>query len=380
VVDTTALDTTAPAPSAVEVNRLAILDAIGSIVAINPDGTDGITIADAAEEGSVFFQPMWSPTSLEIAWGQANQTGSSLTVSNADGSDRRVAPMASIPFYLNWAPDGSRIGALHVSAEAGIELEIVDVTTSEERLSAKGSPFFFSWRPDASALVAHVGGIGLVTIDSIGETGNLGSTSAEYQAPQWTAKGILHLGGRELKLLDPAGDTLGLAAIPGPATFVASPDGTKVAILAIRPSQNGVAVARQSTPALPVETVVVLDLATRSIETVVDGPAMGFFWSPDSAKLMILRVSEAQGHLDVRVWQAGQSQMLGDYVPDFSFVSKVLPFFNQYAQSCQPWSPDSSEIALAGTIGQREGIWVQPLDGSPPRFIAEGTWVAWSAD
>jgi hypothetical protein len=65
-------------------------------------------------------------------------------------------------------------------------------------------------------------------------------------------------------------------------------------------------------------------------------------------------------------------------IPPLSFFREVLQYFNQYAQSLQLWSPDSSSVALAGAIEGEEGVWVIPTDGSEPSLIFDGEWVAWS--
>jgi hypothetical protein len=65
-------------------------------------------------------------------------------------------------------------------------------------------------------------------------------------------------------------------------------------------------------------------------------------------------------------------------MPPVSFFRDVLQFFDQYAQSLELWAPDSSAVALAGAIDGESGIWVIPVDGSDPRLVSEGTWVAWS--
>ncbi len=372
------IDSSATNPAPALENRLVIIDAAGDVVTIDPDGTGGIILAEASQQDSTFFQPIWSPTALELAWSHANPGGSSLDISDADGSSLRSTPMASAPFYMYWAPDGSRIGVLHATNDAGIELEIVDSDGDQDTVTATGAPFYFSWRPDATSMVAHIGGGGLVTIDGAGERVVVGPTSPEYQAPYWTTSGIMHLDSGELRLIDSSGTSVSIASMPGPATFVASPDGKRVAIQATAAASDGLVIALQSAPDLPADVVVVLDVTTGSVETVTGGTAIGFFWSPDSEKLLIMRPSETRGHVDISVWQSGQSQLLVSYAPDISFVLGVLQFFNQYAQSYQPWSPDSAEFAVAGSINEVHGIWVQPADGSVPRMIADGSWVAWS--
>ena len=374
---------TTPVPdpgSAPALNRLVILDASGNVAVIDPDGGNRLVLADVSEAGSPnYFQPSWSPTGDEIAWSRLSASGSSLDISRYDGSQKRTALMLAPPFYMNWSLDGTRIAALHSSADGGIDLQIIDVTGSSGTVTMSGVPFYFSWRPDAEALVAHVGSVNLFTIDRVGRSNDLGTTSAEYLAPQWTTDGIIHLDGGKLTLIGPNLDERVLATAPGPVEFVAAPDGSKVAIQAIAPLTPGVAIQVPSVPELPANVVVVLDVATGAMETLTTRSSIGFFWSPDGQRLLIHEPSETPSSVDVSVWDGiGAPRRIVTYQPDFSFVRDVLRYFNQYAQSYQPWSPDSTEFALAGQIALEPGIWVLPADGSEPRLVAEGTWVAWS--
>ena len=75
------------------------------------------------------------------------------------------------------------------------------------------------------------------------------------------------------------------------------------------------------------------------------------------------------------VWtaEAGRVDFPG-FAPSEPFVTGLLPFFPQYAQSMTLWSPDSLSFAYP----TRDGIWVQELDGGDPVKVTEGSWVAWS--
>jgi TolB protein len=61
-------------------------------------------------------------------------------------------------------------------------------------------------------------------------------------------------------------------------------------------------------------------------------------------------------------------------------VDQYLPFFEQYAQSMSPWSPDSRAFAYAGFNEQGEaGIWVQEARSDrAPVLVSDGEFVSWS--
>ncbi len=92
-----------------------------------------------------------------------------------------------------------------------------------------------------------------------------------------------------------------------------------------------------------------------------------------------MSVSPSGAALQPTVWERGQGPTeYPEFLPHGSFVREVLPFFPQYAQSLNLWSPDSTAFAYAGEVEGERGIWIKDLSEARPRFVVEGTWVAWS--
>ena len=57
-----------------------------------------------------------------------------------------------------------------------------------------------------------------------------------------------------------------------------------------------------------------------------------------------------------------------------------MPFFDQFAQSVTPWSPDSDRFVYPGIgIDDARGIFVQVAEpGVAPELIADGILAFWS--
>ena len=223
--------TVAEAPSASDprsgVNRLVIVDRGGNIVALDPDGSN-LTPLTEDGDSTRYFQPIWSPVSDRLVWGQGT-SDPVVASSSGDGRDRTSVSIASPTFYHYWAPDGSRVGVLY-GAPQGVVLEVVDPAASTSTTIGAGTPFYFSWSPDSTEMAVHVGGSTFGTIEPGGELMDLGSTSAIYQALRWTPAGIFHMDNDGLELVDDNGERL-LAELPGePVYFVPNAQGTKVAI------------------------------------------------------------------------------------------------------------------------------------------------------
>jgi len=93
---------------------------------------------------------------------------------------------------------------------------------------------------------------------------------------------------------------------------------------------------------------------------------------------MVLEPTGAAAEVDVQVWAGGETRTLFTIAPQPAFVRDVLQFFDQYSQSLQLWSPDSSAVVLVGEVGDEQGVWVHDLDQSDPVKVFDGGWAAWS--
>ncbi len=361
-------------PSA-SVNRLVIIDDGGNIVTMDPDGSEPLPVTD--DGGTVrYFQPIWSPVADRLAWGEGDSEPA-IGSSAGDGSDRRAVPISSPTFYLNWAPDGSQVGVLY-GAPQGVVLEIVDPVESTTLPVGSGSPFYFSWSPDGTEMAVHVGGATFGTIEPGGELMDLGSTTSVYQALRWTPAGIFHIDSEGLEVVDRSGDRL-LAELPGePVYFVPNAQGTKVAIESFTDEPAGSSAAQSEVATVKANAVSVLDVTTGEVDVASEDTSVGFFWSPDGEGLLLLQLTGRSGEAEVSVWRDGETTLVATMTPPVSFFQNVLQFFDQYAQSLQLWSPDSSRVALPGEIAEESGVWVIPIDGSEPSLVSDGNWVAWS--
>jgi hypothetical protein len=360
--------------------RLVIVDDDGNVVLIDPDGSNPVPITDDAGDAAGYRQPSFSPVSGTVVFSEINAEGSGLGWSDEEGV-RSSVPMSGPPFFIFWSPDGNGIGVLHNSATGTIDFELVDVGDVSAEVVAQGSPFYFSWSPDSSQVAAHVQGDLLGTIDLAGEGSDLGATAAGYQAPHWVPGGILHLADEGLELRQPGGEGRIVATVPGPVSFVANRQGTKVAIQSFVDDEGappGVDVAISETPAIPGNEVVVIDLESGEMSRVVDTLAIGLFWAPDGESLLVLDPSVGAPEVAVHVWRGGDATEVSRIAPHPSLIADVLRFFDQYGQSLQLWSPDSAAFALPGAIDDEPGIWVHLVGGGDPVNVADGSWVAWS--
>lgn len=357
--------------------RLVVLDEEGNVVTLDPDGSNRVQITDDGAEVR-HFQPVWSPDSPMIAWGVGRSSGNDVGLADAYGENVSMVPVAGFPFYLYWAPGGERLGILHNAETGSLEFEILDVEEGTALVVDAGSPYYFSWSPDGSEVVVHVGGNRLAVIDGEGSDTDLGATSPEYLAPLWTDAGIFYVTTEGLALRPDDGSSRIVASAQGFVSFTANPGGSRVAIQVIGPGPATQEVSFAAVPMVTRGTVSVVDPATEEITVASETASLGFFWSPDGDKLLMLIPTSFEGDVDVVIWEEDTAQVMASLRLPVSLLRDALQFGDQYFQSIQLWSPASDAVAVPGRIDDEGGVWVIPIDGSDPELVSDGDWVSWS--
>lgn len=379
------------------VNRVLVVGDDGNIYTVRPDGGDRINLTTDADEQHVYRQPAWSPDGQRIAWvasvagAPASQT--SLLTGLVDGRDVTRTDMGGFaPFYLFWSPDGGRVACLSSWAE-GLALRTVAVAdhAAEPVLIGSGQPFYFAWSPDGQQLLAHLSGERLSFLSLRGAEERLDARPGVFGAPQWSADGdhlvFVARQGAEQQLTWAAVDgsiEKELATIEGFATFALSPAGAQIALVDTTFEVGTAAFGPLS----------VINIETGEQVLISEAPALAFFWSPSGDRLAYLtpadppedgpRASLAASHLDLwlqwRIWDGAASYELARFAPADIFLADHLRFFDQYARSMTPWSPDGAALTFAGqTEDGALGVWVQAVQGDRRLDrVGDGVYAAWS--
>ena len=361
--------------------RLAVLDAAGNLVTVNPDGSNEVVLAEIEPGRSEVRQPSWSPDGRRVAWVQVEVTEAgalSAVIASAggDGAEPSEARTAVVPFYLAWDPTSSRIAYLGTPSESDIELGVMEVAgrSSGTPLDA-GQPFYLSWAPAGDQLLVHVGEDRLERLGLDGSLTTVADRPGTFTAPVWTADGRTFVyasagaGGQRLVVHDVEAEAeRPLVRFDGLLSFVVSPDGDRIAFQVIQ--EGGV---------LPLS---VIDVRTRDTVEITDAPTAAYFWSPDGERLLYLDPDPATEQFWFRwgVWDGTSTFVTPRFVPSQLIARDYLQFFEQYAQSMNLWSPDGSTFAYPGmNEAGEEGIWIQSArPDRAPVLVADGTFVAWS--
>ncbi len=380
--------------------RIVILDEAGNVVTVRPDGSDEVALTAEAGSQLQFSQPTWSPDGSRVAWtqvdGRDGSARASIVTTRFDGSERAEAETPFPVFYMLWDPASARIAYLH-SGVPVLEMGILDVAAGATRAATvdTGQPYYFSWAPDGAALLTHVGPFDaadpdagasrLDVIDLDGAGTPVGPVPGAFQAPVWTPAGRMvyaTVAGDEQRLVEAGADgsdVNALVSFDGFIWFVASPDGAEIAfqVRAAGAPPAVTAAFQPAPPPAPREALATVDVATGQVTTLSVDAAVAFFYSP-TGTLASLH-ADGDRWFRWRVW--GDAPFTGPrFRPTLTLLRDYLPFFDQYAQSMSPWSPDGAALVFVGQLeGQGPGVWVLPaVAGAAPVEIGQGRFASWS--
>lgn len=387
-------------------NRIAFVGNDGNLWLAAP-GKDELDSVAAGARG--YQLPTWAPDSRSLAFiGPGDEGNAALFVAEGVRGEPEVlfSKPGSAPFYIYWSPDSRSVTFLTQEASS-LAMRLADAENpGDDRIMAKGAPFYWVWSPSGDQLLMHVGGARAFSKDAHlsfldnrdgAHRVELKCAPGQFQAPIWSASGeyVFYIG---------AGNTGGQAIykthmgtsrqtlivlLSGPAYMALSPDDRHIAYLDV-----------QSTAQFPaLGTAYIVDTEGRNKRQVLKDWVAAMYWSPDGKKLALLTPAEddagptarAHGlaaplsvHSRYRWWvyyvETEALELLTSYVPTLEFLQTV-PYFDQYHLSLTFWSPDSRYLVITRRMPQsRDGtVWILDTTGQEsPHQVGEGTFAVWS--
>ena len=182
-----------------------------------------------------------------------------------------------------------------------------------------------------------------------------------------------------------------VATIQGGAEIVGEVEG--LVALSWRPGRGQLAVASGLNRGSGYyDRLALLDANSTAERTLIEEPMLCFFWSPDGSKIAYITPSEeAQGSVRWAVLdlESDETAYLTDFLPSREMLTMFM-FFDQYGQSHNLWSPDSSKILFAGVPGRLEergplpdgrdsSIYIADVSGdAEPALVGRGAIGVWS--
>ena len=421
-------DDTAEVPTThsedMQVDRIGYVDTEGRLFTIAPDGTDqqplvgealvrmdvgGSPLASSLRVESFFTWPTWSPDGSKIAASQVqvvnDQIESSIQIIDvADGrmarvysnEDTRVYVADNAPHYLYWSPDSRLLGFL-IATEQGLTLLVEDTHNPSVPVEVESDArLYFHWAPDGEAMVVHAGqAIQLVRRPfDTGASQHIARSRGFFFVPALSPDGTLmaytkgEVGEGEQEtayqlLVGKTGaahEARRLLQVGRFSAFRWSPDGSELAVADTQTLDPGF-----------FDRLRVVSADGATLRNIAEEEIIAFYWAPAGDKIAWVGRADDERSLEWSVAsRAGDSvQRLFRFQPSPDVVV-MLRFFDQYAYSHSPWSPDSTRLVVAGTQdaassgrnGQSPtGNRVFVLDASgaaPPQEIATGNLAFWS--
>ncbi len=348
------------------------------IYTVNPDGSGLRRISP--EEG-VYTWPTWSPDASKLVYsGVVEDAGGDSTIvlfsSSADSigpeelhvGEQGVAGLLAegVVHYPLWSPDSTRVAFIAFTSR-GLSLFIDDVTdAAEPEFVLDRGPLWMSWSPDSQYLLVHrAEDHFLVNTQEDAQVEQLSVKAVGYRVPAWKPPGST--------VTLAAGEERGRYAIlnanvvadgldqPQPITFLReiglpltpaflwSPTGELLAL-----SGSTRVMRYLGRPILAYRDLLVFSETQSTQETLIQENVIAYFWSPDGSRLAYVAPSDKDGALRWAVLDAktGERWPLVDFIPSRDQLT-LFEFFDQYAYSHSPWSPDSRSLVFAGELSDR---------------------------
>ena len=418
----TAVATERAADGAVLVNRIAYQDNSGGLFTIAPDGSGRRPQGDnlpgrprripaafpgqPPDPGPYYFWPTWSPDGTQVAVSMVQLSGdapglSVVVIDEATGeavsvyaNELQAAIADGSPHYLHWAPDGRRLAFISATPE-GLTLFAWDEAAGGPAAALiTGAPLYFAWAPDGESVIAHTGDRLLqlpANPDALPEDAApnlLAEDSTNFRAPAFAPDGgsFVHYGraagGTGLVLDTASGNAPARLLFESPhlLAFQWAPDGRRLAV------------GEYATPGSPLmDRIMLVSPDGGEPELLTGESSVAFFWAPGGGRIAWVGVdapSREMLWITAEPGSGAEPQTLFKFRPSGETFS-MFSFFDQYAPSHTPWSPDGQSLVFAGShgagLGRANGsspdadqIYVLNALTGESRILAAGKLAFWS--
>jgi Tol biopolymer transport system component len=403
-----------------QVNRIACVSPNGDLFTVDPDGGNLSQLTGEMQAGSdpqagvqaqlsrmdeYYTWPTWSADGTKLAASRVivREEEPQITLQVIDARsgggqtiyENGLAGLVAdgAPHYIYWAPSGDQLSFL-ASTPEGLALFVWDGTVGEPASQIhRGAPLYYQWAKDAQAMALHVGPdiIWAKPLEQV-------SSRQAFQSRGNFRVPAISPDGASLAYVDSSDGGMGVYVAPTDdlsqtkkivdvgrsSAIMWSPDGTQIAV------------SDQSDPSAPLFDRLMLVPAdggpvTELVAEAQSDGIFGFFWAPTGDKIAWVSVNAAEQELEwvVAPKDGSDSKSLFSFKPSAE-VFIMLSFFDQYAYSHSPWSPDGQFLVVAGSKGEAarrsngrtptgDRIYILDVEATVgPRDLGAGVLAVWS--
>ena len=399
------------------VNRITYVSPEGDLFTINPDGSDprkltgeiqqvrstGRFLAQSIDFSNFYTWPTWSPDGTKLAASRIQvsdneahlsiqvidvATGRGRTIFNNDPSAIGTVTQTA-PHYLYWSPDSKSL-AFVAPTPQGLTMFVEDTETPVGPTAVQqGAPIYFHWAGDGNSILFHIReDVKLARKPFDAASPELLANAVGFRVPALSPDGRLMAytpatdTGGSLFIAETAQPSAPLATLEVGAlsAFMWSPDGAELAVL-----------DQDDANAPTFQRLRVVSSDGGDARTIAEERLIAFFWSPNGEQIAWVSLDSAEGgfNWNVAPRSGTPARQIFRFEPTRE-TFEMLFWFDQFGYSHSPWSPDSSQLVIAGTreptSSQRNGqtptgaqVFVLDAAGDAvPREIASGTLAFWS--
>ena len=339
--------------------------------AVNAISTEGETVELVpADPNRRVSQATWAPDGRLAVWTEVDASAGEAVIAMGNSDGQRRIDGGTIPFFYAWSPAGDHVAYLGNSPDGtGVAMGLVDVAAGTARLVDSGAPYYLDWAPDGSRLAVHVDSTFLGFVDLEGNRTPLTTVAGLFQAPQFLADGrlLVATGGdiQGVALSEDSAEPIIIAPITGGTFFSASADGT---MLAYTDTANAPILGSLS----------VVPIAGGESESVYDDGVVAFEWSPSGEQLLFMTVNSEGTALIPQIWEAGSVQMYKELLPTQEMISSYLPFWDQYSRVLTLWAPDGASFVLPVNGENGGSIVVYDVASGDTTRVSGGRFASWA--
>lgn len=367
------------------VNRIAYVSPSGDLFTVDPDGsglaqlTGGLQAEresgghgslEQGSEGSIQAQPLrlneyytwptWSADGTRLAASRVvvreDRTDISLEVLDARTgrsetvyvNDQAGLIAEGAPHYIYWAPSGDALSFLVVTPD-GLALFVWDGTPGNAAdLVQRGAPLYFQWSNDAKVMALHVGADITLARTPFGSTPvQTFQSSGGFRVPAISPDGtrLAYVAATEegaglyVAPINDLGQARQIIDVGNFSAFLWSPDGTQLAV------------GDQPNPRIPYfNRLMLVPVGGQPVTSLSTEEVMAFYWAPTGDKLAWVTINAADQEIEWMVSPSdgsGAKRLFGFQPSGEGLI--MLSFFDQYAYSHSPWSPDGKSLVVAGS-------------------------------
>ena len=395
-------DSSIPISGGIDSNLALKIDSIGRIAYVSADfqiwtaNSDGSDKRKITQDDGKYTWPGWSPAAEMLSYSSFSEGAAdrrnALYVASAQGASQvqlfenavEDKPLFRIrsPHYSLWSPDGEHL-ALIARDQEMMTLYLIDSSglMNPQELT-EGKSISIDWSHDSeSLLIRRDRDLLRAEVNKSNALVSVGTVSLKDRMPSWspTSKmiGLVQSGvaGDVLTISSATGYLKRqLGGVSGNVAFMWSPKGDQIAVGESLDNDDYL-----------LKRLVLIDVESGESRILKEISIIAFFWSPDGSKIAYVAIGDSGDNLQWRILDlgSGTDTQIARFNPSHDQLIWYA-FFDQFGESHQVWSPDSTRITFAGSLAYentQEGsrIYIADLnDVGNIRVLGRGYLSTWS--